>query len=138
MPELQFSADILARLRAGDHRYDERAFLFVLAAIEYLQTQLPARRHVTGAELSWACRDFALRQFGLLAPQVLGYWGVHQTDDFGRIVFTLVRAGLLSTQPNDREADFAGVYQFAEAFGEPYAWEGVAALSGRAPCQDKV
>ncbi len=136
MPELQFSSDILARLRAGEHRYDERAFLFVLAAIEFLQTQLPARRHVTGAELSWACRDFAVRQFGLLAPEVLAFWGVHRTDDFGRIVFTLVRVGLLSTQPTDREEDFAAIYEFAEAFGGPYAWEGVAALTAGAACPD--
>ena len=138
MPDLQFSPDVLARLRAGDRRYDERAYLFVLAAIEYLQTQLPARRHVSGAELSWACRDFAVRQFGLLAPGVRGYWGVRRTDDFGRIVFTLVRAGLLSTQPADREEDFAAVYEFAQAFGEPYAWEGVAALTAGTPCPDEV
>lgn len=138
MPDLQFSPDILARLRAGDRRYDERAYLFVLAAIEFLQTKLPARRHVSGAELSWACRDFAVRQFGLLAPDVLGYWGVQRTDDFGRIVFTLVRAGLLSTQPADREEDFAAVYEFAQAFGEPYAWEGVAALTAGAPYPDEV
>lgn len=137
MPDVEFSADILARIRAGDPRYDERAFLFVLAAIEYLQTQLPARRHVTGAELSWACRDFAVRQFGLLAPEVLDYWGVRRTDDFGRIVFTLVRAGLLSTQPNDRETDFAAVFEFAEAFGEPYPWEGVAALTPGGPNRDQ-
>lgn len=130
MPDLQFSTDILARIRAGERRYDERAYLFVLAAIEFLQTRLTARRHVSGAELSWACRDFAVRQFGLLAPQVLGYWGVHRTDDFGRIVFTLVRAGLLSTQPADREEDFAAVFEFAQAFAEPYAWEGVATLAG--------
>ena len=68
MHDLQFSTDILKRLRAEEGRYDERAFLFVLAAIEFLQSRLEARRHVTGPELSWACRDFAVRQFGLLAP----------------------------------------------------------------------
>jgi uncharacterized repeat protein (TIGR04138 family) len=128
MHDLQFSTDVLSRLRAEDTRYDERAFLFVLASIEYLQSRLEVRRHVSGAELSWACRDFAVRQFGLLASEVLGYWGVRRTEDFGRIVFMLVRAGLLSTLPTDREEDFAAVYQFASAFGEPYAWEGVASL----------
>ena len=130
MHDLQFSAHVLTRLRAQDDRYDERAYLFALAAIEFLQSRLEVRRHVTGAELSWACRDFAVRQFGLLASQVLAYWGISRTDDFGRIVFILVRAGLLSTQPNDREEDFAGVYEFHSAFGEPYTWEGVAALVG--------
>lgn len=128
MPELQFDQDVLSRLRADEPRYHERAYLFVLAAIEFLQSRLEARRHVTGAELSWACRDFAVAQFGLLAPQVLKFWGVERTEDFGRIVFALVRAGLLSTQPNDRETDFAGVFLFDDAFGGPYEWAGVAAL----------
>ncbi len=128
MHDLQFSTDVLTRLRAEGYRYDERAYLFVLAAIEYLQSRLETRRHVSGAELAWACRDFAVRQFGLLAPEVLGYWGIRRTDDYGCIVFILVRAGLLSTQPGDREADFAGVYDFGEAFSEAYPWDGVAEL----------
>jgi uncharacterized repeat protein (TIGR04138 family) len=125
MTDLQFSDEVLARLREHDGGYHERGYLFVLASIEFLQSRLPARRHVTGAELSWACRDFALLQFGLLAPAVLEYWGIHRTEDLGRIVFSLVGAGLLSTQPTDREADFAGIYQFPVAFGEPYVWQGV-------------
>jgi uncharacterized repeat protein (TIGR04138 family) len=129
MPDLQFSVDVLARLRAEEKdRYDERAYLFVLQAVEFIQTTLEVRRHVTGAELAWACRDLAVQQFGLLAPQVLAYWGVSRTGDFGCIVFTLVRAGLLSTQPRDREEDFTAVYEFATAFSEPYAWTGVATL----------
>ena len=71
MHELQFSVDVLNRIRAQGDGYHERAYLFMLAAIEYLQTQYEVRRHVTGSELSWACRDFAVRQFGLLAEPVL-------------------------------------------------------------------
>ena len=81
--------------------------------------------HVSGAELAWACRDFARDQFGLLAPSVLGHWGVTRTEDFGRMVFTLVEVGLLVTQPGDHEADFEAVYQFADAFGDVYEWQGV-------------
>ena len=125
MTELQFADEVLARIRQREDRFDERAYFFVLAAIEFLQTRLPARRHVSGAELAWACRDFALQQFGLLAPDVLEHWGVRRTEDLGRIVFTLVSVGLLSTQPSDQETDFAGVYDFGEAFREPYHWEGV-------------
>jgi uncharacterized repeat protein (TIGR04138 family) len=128
MHDLQFSADVLNRIRAQGDCYHERAYLFMLAAIEYLQTRLEVRRHVTGSELSWACRDFALRQFGLLAEPVLGYWGIRRTEDFGRIVYNLVSIGLLSTQPGDRESDFAGVFEFESAFREPYVWEGVVQL----------
>ena len=125
MTELQFADDVLARIRARGGPYHERAFLFVLATIEYLQSRLDLRRHVTGGELAWACRDFAREQFGLLAPHVLAHWGIGRTEDFGRIVFTLVEVGLLVTQPGDQEADFEAVYDFADAFGDAYQWSGV-------------
>ncbi len=92
MNELQFADDVLARIRARGGRYHERGYLFVLATIEYLQSRLEVRRHVNGAELAWACRDFAREQFGLLAPHVLAHWGITRTEDFGRIVFTLVES----------------------------------------------
>lgn len=125
MNDLQFSTAVLARIRNRDARYDERAYLFLLAAIEFLQCRQVTRRHVSGAELAWACRDFAVQRFGRLAELVLEYWGVRRTEDFGRIVFILVDVGLLMTQPTDREEDFAGIYQFAEAFNQPYEWDGV-------------
>lgn len=125
MNELQFSDDVMARIRARGGRYDERAYLFVLATVEFLQSRLAVRRHVSGAELAVACRDLALAQFGLLARQVLEHWGITRTEDLGRVVFTLVEVGLLVTQPGDREEDFAGVYDFQEAFSDSYAWQGV-------------
>lgn len=125
MNDLQFAHDVMARIRARGGRYHERGYLFVLAAIEYLQSRLTVRRHVSGAELAWACRDFALDQFGLLAPHVLSHWGITRTEDFGRIVFTLVEVGLLVTQPGDHEADFEAVYAFADAFGGAYEWQGL-------------
>lgn len=125
MNNLQFADGVLARIRARGGRYDERAYLFVLAAVEYLQGQLEHRRHVSGAELAHACRGFAVRQFGLMAESVLEHWGVTRTEDFGRIVYTLVEVGLLVTQPGDRETDFAGVYDFHEAFRSEYEWEGI-------------
>jgi len=123
--DLQFADDVLARIRARGGPYHERAFLFMLATIEYLQSRLSARRHVTGGELAWACRDFAREQFGLLAPHVLAHWGITRTEDFGRIVFTLVEVGLLVTQAGDQEGDFERVYDFADAFGDVYKWSGV-------------
>jgi uncharacterized repeat protein (TIGR04138 family) len=123
--ELQLAEDILARIRARGGQYHERGYLFVLATIEFLQNRLEVRRHVTGAELAWACRDFAQQQFGLLAPGVLAHWGIQRTEDIGRIVFTLVEIGLLVTQPGDQESDFEGVYQFADVFGDSYEWQGL-------------
>jgi len=115
----------LADIRARDGRYHERAYLFVLAALEFAQTRLPARRHLSGNELAWACRDFAQEQFGLLAHTVLAHWGVSATEDFGRIVFLLIDVSLLARQPADRIEDFDRVYDFNEVFRAGYRWPGV-------------
>lgn len=125
MTDIRFAGEVLERIRRHSERYDERAFLFMLASIEYLQTRLPERRHVTGPELTLACRDFALEQYGLLARTVLEHWGVRGTEDFGRIVFTLVEVGLLVTQPGDKVEDFDGVYAFEKAFDLEYEWQGL-------------
>ena len=125
MNDLQFADDVMGRIRARGGRYNERAYLFLLGTIEFLQSRLEVRRHVTAAELAWACRDFALQQYGLLAPVVLAHWGITQTGDLGRIVYTLVEVGLLVTQPGDHESDFDAVYQFTDAFGESYDWLGL-------------
>jgi uncharacterized repeat protein (TIGR04138 family) len=123
--ELQLAEDIMARIRARGGQYHERAYLFVLGTIEFLQSRLEARRHISGAELAWASRDFARSQFGLLAPSVLAHWGINRTEDIGRIVFTLVEVGLLVTQPGDAESDFEAVFEFADAFGDSYDWQGL-------------
>lgn len=122
MSQLDFADDVMARIRERSGRYDERAYLFVLAALEHLQKTLSERRHVSGEELSRACRDFALDQYGLLARPVLEYWGLRGTADFGTIVFTLIELNLLKAQDNDRPEDFDGVFHFADAFESDYPW----------------
>jgi uncharacterized repeat protein (TIGR04138 family) len=117
--------EAFARIGREDGRYHERGYLFVLAALEYAQGKLPARRHLNGAELAWACRDFAQEQFGLLAPAVLEHWGITKTEDFGRIVFMLIEVGLLARQASDRPEDFDCVYDFREVFRAGYPWPGV-------------
>ncbi|MGE0442568.1 MAG: Minf_1886 family protein [Gemmatimonadales bacterium] len=129
MIEIRLAPDLLAELRRRESHYDEQAYLFVLGGIEYLQHRLPVRRHVSGSELAWACRDWALEQYGLLARQVLEFWGIRRTDDLGRIVFALVEVGLLMTQPTDRLEDFHQVYDFQAEFGSGYAWQGVGDLA---------
>lgn len=122
LSQLEFADDVIGRIRDRAGPYDLRAYLFVLAALERLQGRLPERRHVTGGELARACRDFALEQYGLLSRTVLEHWGVHSTDDFGRMVFTLIDVGLLKAQEGDRLEDFRSVYAFREAFEARYPW----------------
>ena len=121
-PELAFRDGVMDRIRLKEPRFDEQAYLFVLAALELCQQRLPERRHITGAELAVACRDLAMQRYGVIARMVLEHWGLRSTENIGDVVFTLVELGLLMSQPQDSKEDFAGVYDFAEAFDQNYPW----------------
>ena len=117
------------RIRLRESRYDERAYLFVLSSLEYCQQRLPERRHITGRELSLACRDLARDRFGVMARLVLESWGVKGTSDIGDVVFALVDLGLLMSQPTDTREEFADVFDFDRAFDREYPWCGAHAVS---------
>ena len=125
MSELAFRDGIMDRIRLREPRFHEHAYLFVLAALEYCQTKLTERRHITGRELSDACRALALDRYGVMARVVLQHWGVSCTADIGDIVFTLVDTGLLLSQPNDTRDDFVDVFDFEDAFEREYPWSHV-------------
>ena len=120
--ELAFREGVMDQIRLREQRFDERAYLFVLAALEHVQSRLTERRHISGPELAHACRDLALHRFGVMARVVLEHWGVYSSGDIGDIVFTLVDLGLLVSQPQDSRDDFLGVFDFEEAFDRAYPW----------------
>ncbi|TVQ63462.1 MAG: hypothetical protein EA378_01880 [Phycisphaerales bacterium] len=76
-------------------------------------------RHVSGQQLCLGIRDYAIDQFGDLAGTVLRHWGLRKTEDFGKIVFAMVDAGLMRTTDDDSIEDFRDVFDFDEAFASP-------------------
>jgi uncharacterized repeat protein (TIGR04138 family) len=112
----------MEQIRLREPRFEEGAYLFVLAALEFCQARLPERRHIAGRELAEACRDLAFERFGVLARLVLDHWGVRSTADIGHVVFTLVDLGLLLSQPSDSRQDFVDVFDFDRAFEREYPW----------------
>lgn len=101
-----------------DPSYKFEAYTFVLAALHDTLSRLKKPRHISGRELLEGIRKYAVKQFGPMAKTVLHYWGVRETLDFGKIVFALIDSKLLSKQPEDKLEDFAGGYDFEEAFGK--------------------
>ena len=106
-------------------RYPLEAFLFVQRGLDFTVRRKhgeaqpdaePTSRHVTGQDLCHGLRDYAIRQYGLLARDVLRHWQVNHCNDFGRIVFALVDAGIMHKTDDDSLDDFQNVYDFAEAF----------------------
>jgi len=77
-------------------------------------------RHITGRDLCWGLRDFALKRWGMLARVVLESWNVRSTADFGRIVFGFIDLDMMRKQPDDRVEDFEEVYDFREAFDQTF------------------
>jgi uncharacterized repeat protein (TIGR04138 family) len=120
--ELAFREGVMDRIRARESRYDEAAYLFVLSALEFAQSKLDVRRHISAAELSHSCRELALDRFGLMARIVLERWGIHGTSDIGEVVFALVDLGFLAKLPNDTREEFSDVYDFGGAFERDYPW----------------
>ena len=47
-----------------------------------------------------------------MAKNVLNSWGVHQTGDFGEIVYNLIGLNLMRKTETDRREDFDNVYDF--------------------------
>ena len=51
-----------------------------------------------------------------MTKAVFAHWGITKTSDFGEMVFTLVKAGLMSKTEEDTLEDFRDVYGFDEEF----------------------
>ncbi len=109
----------ITRLADMDRRYRKEAYLFVLASLEYTVDRLQEVRHLNGAELSRGIADYARIQYGFMAQNVLEYWGLKRTLDFGEVVFNLIEEGLLRKSEEDSKDDFNSVYEFKDEF----TWE---------------
>lgn len=105
-------------------KYPLDAFIFVHNGLDFTVQQLHGKkqegtdsgsRHVTGRDLCIGLRDFAIKQYGLMARPVLSKWNIHKTTDFGHIVFALIDAGLMLKTADDSLEDFDSIYDFSEA-----------------------
>jgi len=108
-----------------DPRYQPDAYFFLVEALDSTvkdirKNQPDHGRHVSGKELLEGIKAYALDEFGPLAYTVFSEWGVHATQDFGEIVFSLVAAGRLGKTEKDSLEDFKNVYDFDEVFRLPF------------------
>jgi uncharacterized repeat protein (TIGR04138 family) len=118
-------------------KFHPQAYQFVFSALRHTQEQLGKVRrrepeseeaHISGPELLQGVRDLAIQQFGLLTLTVFHTWGVHNTEDFGRIVFDLIDRGEMRKTDRDSLSDFYEVYDFEEVFDRDYQFNAEAAF----------
>ena len=126
-----FISRLMAVVRT-DPRYAYEAYEFVFQALEHTQKALghdlpdettdpnEPRHHVTCRQLLEGIRDFAIIEFGLMAPVVFRMWGIQRTDDFGAIVFNLIEAKLMSKAAQDSPADFQGVFALDDSLTQDF------------------
>jgi len=123
MTDLQFADEVLDRLQERNPRFHAHSYIFVLQALHRVIHSLETPRHVSGRELAGGVRELALERFGPIARTVLQHWGIHDTDDVGRVVFAMVEQGILIKQEEDQLEDFTNVFDFEEAFDLNYPWD---------------
>ena len=118
--------EVLEIILTKDSRFPREAYQFVREGLDYTQHKMARMsgakepRHVTGRELTDGMRQYALETYGPMAKMLLNEWGVRSTTDFGEIVFNLVENNLLAKTDKDTREDFAGGFDFDDAFTAPY------------------
>jgi uncharacterized repeat protein (TIGR04138 family) len=113
-------------------RYPIEAFEFVRHGLTYTVEQIHGDRkatkadrdeeksfHVSGQQLSWGLRNYAVHRYGILAATVLSHWNITRTNDFGKIVFAMVESKLMAKTDDDDIRDFYNVFDFKTAFNPP-------------------
>ena len=111
MPDENF-IEIVEKIVERDIRYRQGAYEFMNEAVAYtvrkLQREALSRkeRHVSGEELISGVVEYAGRQFGPLAWDVLEDWGLVSGSSIGDVVFNMIDNGLLTASENDSREDF--------------------------------
>ncbi len=127
MPMNEITRKTLEQVVEECGRYPLEAFEFVRMGLNHTVQKLHGDTrnkteqecHVSGQQLSWGLRDFAVEKYGLMARVVLGHWGIVRTNDFGRIVFAMIDNKLMQKTDEDDLRDFHQVYDFGVAFDAP-------------------
>ena len=117
--------EALDQIVAADPRYDREAYLFLQDALDFTmksrkKQKADLSRHVTGQELLDGIRTFALKEYGPMVPTVFEAWGISRCEDFGEMVFNLIRVGIFGKTETDTIDDFGNGYDFREAFVKPF------------------
>ena len=123
MRKLEFS-ESLDLIISHDRRYAREGYYFLRDGLDYTiklrKKNKEGSSHVTGQQLLEGLRRYALKEFGPMVVTVFEYWGIMRGDDFGEMVFNLIRVGVFGKTEHDTIEDFRGGYSFHEAFVAPF------------------
>ena len=107
-----------------DPRYHPAAYELVRdalhAAAKKFRDESADDQHVSGQELLAGFREHVLGEYGPMSMLLLDQWGLHRGEDVGNIVYNLIDVGYFGKNDGDSLEDFAGGYDFATGFSEPF------------------
>jgi uncharacterized repeat protein (TIGR04138 family) len=117
----------LVELARREPRYSYEAYQFVCDAVNFTQERLGRvleedadDAHVNGGELLRGACEYAVKEYGLMAPIVFKLWGIRTTDDFGEMVFRLIGAEKLSKSEDDSPDDFSGLFDLEQMLAQEF------------------
>ena len=119
-------ATALENLIQQQESYPAEAFHFLKEALDFTvdkdDKRDPASRskHVSASDLLIGFHDLALQEFGPMAATLLSEWGITSCSDVGDMVFLLIEEGMFGKQDSDDREDFAEIYNFDDAFVQPF------------------
>ncbi|MEZ5387624.1 MAG: hypothetical protein R3F13_19110 [Prosthecobacter sp.] len=116
--------DAVRRSIQNDPRYHPAAYELVRDALHIAAKKFREEnaddQHVSGQELLAGFREHVLSEYGPMALMLLEQWGLKRGEDVGNIVYNLIDVGYFGKNDGDSLEDFAGGYEFASAFSEPF------------------
>ena len=115
--------EAIAQVISTDGRYSPAAYDFVREALGVAVGKFQGSnedQHVTGQQLLEGVRLHALNEFGPMAHTTLDLWGIRRGEDVGNIVYNLIEVGYFGRNDGDSLEDFAGGYDFEDAFVLPF------------------
>ncbi|MFP4687680.1 MAG: Minf_1886 family protein [bacterium] len=117
--------DKITEVALANPRYGREAYLFLFKAINWATDRIGYPRHLSGEEFTRALIAYAREEFGDLAWCVFNEWGIFETSDFGKIVFTLIESGLMHKESEDSIEDFDDVLDIEKALKDPEFQPGI-------------
>jgi len=120
----------MQKVIVDDGRYPPEAFAFLhdglnraVQEVYHDQAGGEQQHHVSGQQLCRSLRDLAVERWGMLAKAVLNKWNIHESIDFGNMVYLLIDNNYMRKTDEDRLDDFRDVYDFDKAFDNYEAFE---------------
>lgn len=107
-----------------DPSYEAGAYEFVREVLHFTVKKFRSagqEQNVTGQELLEGARLLALEEYGPMAYTLLTGWGLRSGEDIGRVVYNLIEVGYFGRNEGDTIEDFAGGFDFEEAFVRCFA-----------------